>query len=1173
MRIPNSPISAKILAGVAAVLFACSAGVWAAPQSASSTPATTSTKANAATNSGTSSGTNSGTGAHHPRRAFRILPHAKAAAKLQPQVPGDPLLVVTSTTNHLETILDPGNPTFYLQSFEKVMVGSSAVVQTDTLMNSSADTTVNIQNISSSDPDDFPLVSTCGESLTPGQSCTFTIDYTPQAECAGSDGLEFVEVDSDDPSSPLDIGLIAGTFDAGGLTATPMANTSEASALALAQSLGGVGVTISNATFTGVANAAGNFGTGGNILGLANGVVLGNGSVVNVIGPNCSTGITGINNQPGDADLTAQIGQPTQDASVLEFDFVPTGNLITFQYVFASDEYQDFVFDFNDGFAFFLNGQNIALVPQTTSIVSINNVNNGSTEPGLTGIPAVNPQFYINNDFQVPAVAPFNTEMDGMTVVLTATAKVNPGVINHIKLAIADARDQEFDSNVFIGAGSLTSTNVQLTPGTLAFGNENQGNTSTAQTVTMTNTGTTPLNNISIATQESGNFTQTNTCGMSLAAGASCAITVTFAPGANSVGVIQEKLEIADSAPDSPQTVTVSGTAVAGPFVTFSPTSLTFGPQNSGTTSPPQTVTVKNTGTAALSITGLQIETDFQAEGSDFQIQSSDCTDGNIAPNATCTINVTWTPSEGASLPETGTVTVSDNAQNQGSQIFGLTGGVTATVMVAPPTLSFGNQAINTSSAAQTITVTNTGSGNLMVPSVVVSAPFAETNTCTANPIAPAGTCTISVTFNPTVAGTFNGTVTITDSAVSSPQMVTVSGTGTAAGMVTIAPTSLTFAAQAIGTTSAPQTVTVTNGGTTPANVAGFSISANFAVATGVGTCDNNQNLAPGTSCTYAITFSPTATGTLLGSFTVTQNAGAPLAVALTGTGTAGAGAITLTPSSLAFGSQTVGTMSAPQTVTVNNTGTTTVTFTSFGVTPGFELGSGMNAGSCIPESNTIPAGGSCTINVQFIPTATGAITGTLTIMDNAGSGQQTAVLSGTGVNSVVTVTVPSGGSTTGTTTPGGTTFFGLIITCAAGQTGTVTLAATSSSNLISVNLIPNMVVCPGGSQQAVQLQTFCQGSTVTTGSLPAGFGGGGIGMALATLLGGIGFAFRRERQAGLALAMVLILMAMGIGACGSLPKSPTGQATPPGTYFISLTTTLNGNVQSLPNFLTLVVK
>jgi len=148
-----------------------------------------------------------------------------------------------------------------------------------------------------------------------------------------------------------------------------------------------------------------------------------------------------------------------------------------------------------------------------------------------------------------------------------------------------------------------------------------------------------------------------------------------------------------------------------------------------------------------------------------------------------------------------------------------------------------------------------------------------------------------------------------------------------------------------------------------------------------------------------------------------------------------------------------------------------------------------------------------------------------------------------------------------------------LIITCAAGQTGTVTLTATSSSNLITVNLIPNTVVCPGGAQQAVQLQTFCQGSTVTTGSLPAEFGGGGIGMALAMLLGGFGFAFRRDRRAAVAFAMVVIMVAMGIGACASLPKSPTGQATPPGTYFISLTATLNGNVQTLPNFLTLVVK
>ena len=85
---------------------------------------------------------------------------------------------------------------------------------------------------------------------------------------------------------------------------------------------------------------------------------------------------------------------------------------------------------------------------------------------------------------------------------------------------------------------------------------------------------------------------------------------------------------------------------------------------------------------------------------------------------------------------------------------------------------------------------------------------------------------------------------------------------------------------------------------------------------------------------------------------------------------------------------------------------------------------------------------------------------------------------------------------------------------------------------------------------------------------------GGGMAMMLMTLMcGGIGMVFRGKRRAAMAFAMVLIMVAMGIGACGSLPTSPTGQATPPGTYFISLTTSLNGHVQTLPNFLTLVVK
>jgi Bacterial Ig-like domain (group 3) len=249
------------------------------------------------------------------------------------------------------------------------------------------------------------------------------------------------------------------------------------SAQQMAQSLVGSGVTISNVTYTGTNNSGGVFtDTGpGSVLGLSDGIVLGSGSVQTtasakgVEGPNQSAHNTTINFSPGDADLNTLSGKTTFDAAVLQFDFVPQFSTVRFTYVFSSDEYNEFANTFyNDTFGFLINGQNCALVPGTSTPVGVNTINGGNP----LGTNAQNPNLFRNNDLNDGGS--INTEMDGLTVPLTCNATVNAGVTNHMKLAIADATDTLYDSNVFIEAGSLVSstqiaTSLTVSPATGDF--------------------------------------------------------------------------------------------------------------------------------------------------------------------------------------------------------------------------------------------------------------------------------------------------------------------------------------------------------------------------------------------------------------------------------------------------------------------------------------------------------------------------------------------------------------------------------------------------------------------------------------------------------------------------------------------------------------------------------
>ncbi len=219
--------------------------------------------------------------------------------------------------------------------------------------------------------------------------------------------------------------------------------------LDLAQALVGTGVAISNVTFNGDNMAGGLFTEGlSEGLEIESGVLLSSGAIADAAGPNDSESTTSAFGLPGDADLDALIpGFSTLDATVFEFDFVATEGTIAFQYVFGSEEYNEFVNEsFNDVFGFFLDGENIALVPGTTTPVSINNVNNG-----------LNSSYYNDNSLaDLGSPTPFGTQADGFTVPLQAVASVSPGT-HHIKLAIADAGDDLLDSWVFLAANSFVS--------------------------------------------------------------------------------------------------------------------------------------------------------------------------------------------------------------------------------------------------------------------------------------------------------------------------------------------------------------------------------------------------------------------------------------------------------------------------------------------------------------------------------------------------------------------------------------------------------------------------------------------------------------------------------------------------------------------------------------------
>ncbi len=675
---------------------------------------------------------------------------------------GSPQTVSLTGTGTAPTVLPS------VLNFGKQIIGTTSAPQSVTVTNNGT-TTINFTNITPTAG--YAQTNTCGTSLGPESSCTINVSFAPTTLCnqAGT-----ITVNDDVVGATVFFIFLNGSgASAGGLTTTDLSTLTPNN---LVNSLLGSGVTASNTQYTGANVAAGSFSGGAGVLGLDTGIILSSGSISNVIGPNCSTAISTDNLLPGDVDLNTLVApNTTNDAAVLEFDFVPASNSVSFQYVFSSDEYNEFANSpFNDVFGFFVNGQNVALLPGTTTIVSINNVNGGNP----LGTNPQNPQFFINNDFQIPFTAPLNIEMDGLTVVLTVQAAVNAGQTNHIKLAIADTSDGVLDSNVFIKAGSFVSSSVTVTPSTLAFGNQVQNTTSAPKTVTVANNGATAIS-INTITATAG-FTVTNHCPVApstLAAAATCTFDVAFSP--TGAGAVAGTATVNDTDAGSPHFVTLSGTGVAGPTADFSPTSLVFGNQAQGTTSAAQDVTLTNNGTSALIISAIA---NGGTNPGDFaQTNTCGTLPAQVAADSSCVFHVTFKPTASGPRSATLVLTVNVAGNTQATVSLSGTGGAGApAVSLSPTSLTFASQAVGGTSPVQTVTLTNTGSAPLTVTSVTPSGDFADTTTCvTGSPIAVNGTCTISVTFKPTAGGARSGAITIVDNAPGSPHTVGLTGSGT----------------------------------------------------------------------------------------------------------------------------------------------------------------------------------------------------------------------------------------------------------------------------------------------------------------------------------------------------------------------------------------------------------